>query len=452
MGKQMSGFECFSPRRLDDLNHVIINNKDGRYSWRPLTLIHPGLYVSLVNAMTQRRYWRSICNRLRNARANNSVQCLSLPVKSLTSQSNKAEQVRAWWWKIEQKAIELSLDYDLLIRTDIIDCYASIYTHSIAWALHTKQRARQQRNNRKLIGNIIDSHIQDMQEGQTNGIPQGSVLMDTIAEIVLSYADAELTRKMRAQRLTDYQILRYRDDYRIFVNSKEDGERILKCLTEVMIDLGLKLSPEKTDVSTEVIRSSIKDDKLSWMFRRQYDRDLQKHLMIIHDHSKRYPNSGSLAIALDGYYRRIRKVGGNGPRNVIQLISIVIDIAYDNPRTYPIVTAILSKLISFLTVTEVKMEIITKIIKKFSRIPNTGYLEVWLQRVSHGFEPGRAFEEPLCRLVLGENNRIWNNEWISSRKLRDAIDSAKIVDQDVRGAIKPVIPIDEVELFSDVYP
>ena len=34
----------------------------------------------------------------------------------------------------------------------------------------------------------------------------------------------------------DYQILRYVDDYRIFVNSPEDGRVILKCLTETMFD------------------------------------------------------------------------------------------------------------------------------------------------------------------------------------------------------------------------
>ncbi len=87
--------------------------------------------------------------------------------------------------------------------------------------------------------------------------------MDTVAEIVLSYAYVELTQMIREQKVIDFQILRYRYGYRIFVNSREDGEHILKCLTEVMIELGLNLSPEKTHVSNEVIRSSVKQDKLS---------------------------------------------------------------------------------------------------------------------------------------------------------------------------------------------
>ena len=101
--------------------------------------------------------------------------------------------------------------------------------------------------------------------------------MDFIAEMVLAYADAELTDKLKDK---DYQILRYRDDYRIFVHNQQDGAFILKCLTEVMHDLGLKLNPGKTYISNEVIRSSIKDDKLGWLFRRQGDRTtLQKHFV-----------------------------------------------------------------------------------------------------------------------------------------------------------------------------
>jgi hypothetical protein len=34
-----------------------------------------------------------------------------------------------------------------------------------------------------------------MRHGQTNGIPQGSVLMDFIAEMVLGYADTLITKK-----------------------------------------------------------------------------------------------------------------------------------------------------------------------------------------------------------------------------------------------------------------
>ena len=35
-----------------DANIKIMSNKDAKYSWRPLTLIHPIIYVDLVNQIT----------------------------------------------------------------------------------------------------------------------------------------------------------------------------------------------------------------------------------------------------------------------------------------------------------------------------------------------------------------------------------------------------------------
>lgn len=450
-GKRLSDFLCDSnfPRDLEDVNHCIFNNKDGRYEWRPLELIHPALYVSLVKCITRQSHWKLICDRFHTFGRNTQIKCLSLPVESLTGEKDKAEQTSQWWRDFEQKSIELSLDYDFIIHTDIVDCYAAIYTHSIAWALHTKPKAKKKRRDRNLVGNVIDKHLQDMRQGQTNGIPQGSVLMDFIAEMVLGYADTELTEKISCQKIKDYQILRYRDDYRIFVNSPQDGERILKCLTEIMIDLGLKLSPAKTNISGEVIRSSIKNDKLGWAFRRRRNKNLQKHLLIIHDHSMEHPNTGSVQTTMNAFYKRLTNIKKSDLP--LPLISIVVDIAYRNPRTYPISASILSKLIDVLETTSEKKKIIKKIRQKFSQIPNTGHMQMWLQRISLPFAPNIDFNEPLCRLVRQKDGEIWNNEWIKSRDLRRAIGTNKIVDSEKLAKIAPVIPIEEVELFTSSY-
>jgi hypothetical protein len=55
--------------------------------------------------------------------------------------------------------------------------------------------------------------MQGMNYGQTNGIPQGSVLMDFIAEMVLGYIDERLSECL--DKNMNYHIIRYRDDYRI---------------------------------------------------------------------------------------------------------------------------------------------------------------------------------------------------------------------------------------------
>lgn len=445
-GKELSGLSA-KPREHDDVNYTILNNKDGKYAWRPFQLIHPALYVSLVHHLMEEAAWQLVRDRFKVFSANPNITCLSLPVVSLTEEKDKAVQVSHWWHAVEQRSIELSLDYQYLLETDITDCYGAIYTHSIVWALHTKPIAKDKENrkDKTLLGNQIDWHIQDMRHGQTNGIPQGSVLMDFIAEMVLGLADLELSEKINAAGISDYRILRYRDDYRIFVNNPQDGERIVKFLTEVTIGLGLKLNPGKTKASSDVVRASIKADKLAWIGRKHSERSLQKHLFIIHDHAHQFPNAGSLVVALSDFHKRL--FHQNLLNQVMPLIAIVADIAYRNPRTYAICAAILSKFMSFLGSPDEKCAVAEKIKARFEQIPNTGHMQIWIQRVIHQMAPDTHYDEPICKLVAGEAVALWNCDWISGKQLKDAMTPGNIIDREKLADMEPVIPVGEVELF-----
>ena len=443
-GKKLSDLSS-KPRDHDDVNYTILNNKDGKYAWRPFQLIHPALYVSLVHHLTTDANWQLVLDRFNEFSANTKIQCLSLPVVSLSDEKDKAEQVSHWWHAVEQRSIELSLDYEYLLETDITDCYGAIYTHSIAWALHTKTVAKQQRNDRGLLGNIIDAHIQDMRHGQTNGIPQGSTLMDFVAELVLGLADLELSEKIQHAKIEDYCILRFRDDYRVFVNNPQDGEQIIKFLTEVTIGLGLKLNPGKTKASSDVVRASIKSDKLAWIFRKRSEKSLQKHLLIIHDHATQFPNAGSLVVALNDFFKRISRSKRVLEQSMPE-IAIVVDIAYRNPRTYAICAAIISKLMGSLETEEEKKVVAEKIKNRFAKIPNTGHMEIWIQRVTLPIANDMSYQEPICRLVSGDGVSLWNTEWIKCHALNASI-ATTVIDQAALDALEPVIRIDEVELF-----
>ena len=454
--QEKQSFDIKKAGNYDDVNYVILSNKDGRHAWRPLQLIHPVLYVELVYQITRKSHWEMIKKRFREFQIG-QINCLSYPVVSLEDESDKAQQVSHWWEKVEQRSIELSLEYEYLLETDITDCYGSIYTHSIPWALHGKPKAKQSRQDKKLLGNIIDMHIRSMCHGQTNGIPQGTVLMDFVAEIVLGYIDLELSEKIKA--INDFHILRYRDDYRIFVNNPQTGEKIVKLLTETLIDLGLKLNPSKTKANSNVVRASIKSDKLSWAAQKRFERSPQKQLLIIHDHSRQFPNSGSLIVALTRYRKQIERIYNHNSftekpslKPPLPLISIIADIAYRNPRVFPICCAILSQLLESIEDSDRKKDVIKKIKNKLLRIPNTGHMEIWLQRVTFPFCKELEYEEPICKLVSGEDSKIWNNDWIECDKLKNAIKGSKIVDKDALQKTPSVISSKEVELFLMPYP
>lgn len=436
------------PRDYEGVNYSMLSNKDGRHAWRPFQLIHPAVYVSLVDQITTSNNWRVILDRFNQFHESKNFACLSIPVQSLSKRKDRAAQILQWWQGIEQQSIELAMEYEYVFHADITDCYASIYTHSIAWALHDKEVAKSRRNDGTLIGNVIDWGIQDMRHGQTNGIPQGSVLMDFIAEMVLGYADLQLSERLEKAGITEYHILRYRDDYRVFVNNPQTGEAILKALTEVLIGLGLKLNTSKTYGSQSVISSSLKTDKWAWLRGRQWDENLQKHLLIIHAHGLDYPNAGSLVIAMTDFNRRLSRV--KRPQNPRALLSIAVDIAYSSPRTFPVCAAIISQLLRFLETKAERVQILTMVHRKLSRFPNTGLMEVWLQRIGHfyRFKPKPGYGERLCHLVEGKKTMLWNNDWVMAEELKAAVNPARVIDEDAFNAMTSVVSPSEVDMFA----
>lgn len=444
-GKALSSMSS-KPRDHEGVNYSMLSNKDGRHAWRPFQLIHPALYVSIVQKITEPVQWKVIRDRFKEFQKPTNFKCLSIPIEASPTRKDKAVQILNWWQGIEQGSIEFALDYNYAFYADITDCYSDIYTHSIAWAIHGRTQAKSSRNDKALIGNVIDGHIQDMRNGQTNGIPQGSMLMDFISELVLGYADLELSNRLQAVGITEFRILRYRDDYRIFVQSPQIGEAILKSLTEVLIDLGLKLNASKTTGAQLVVSNAIKPDKRAWLRGRQGDANLQKHLLVIHAHGQDFPNAGSLTVALTHFHERLNQT--TRINNPLALVSIATDIAYHSPKAFPVCSAIISKLLSVLPTNAARVDTIQKIYAKLSQLPNTGHMEAWLQRISHSFVPNLGYKETLCRLVKGDSVVVWNNSWITSASLKAAVDPMKIVNKAKLRSLKPIVKPKEIELFA----
>jgi hypothetical protein len=432
------------PSDIEDVNHTLLNNKDGKFSWRPFQLIHPFLYVAIVHKITNEQNWNLIKSRFEVFSNNNRIQCHSLPKISETALSDKATSIINWWETIEQKSLQLALEYEYIMHTDISDCYGSIYTHSIPWALHTKPFAKENKGPSH-IGNVIDKYIRNMTYGQTNGIPQGSVLMDFIAEMILGYADLELSNKISEANIDDYEIHRYRDDYRIFTNNPQDAHQITKLLTEILIGLGMKLNAQKTIASNNVIKDSIKPDKLFWNSMKQGAKSLQGHLLLIHKLSEEYPNSGSLTKALDKFYNRIKSSESILDDKTV-LISILVDISYKNPRTYPIVCAILSKLLSFFEENE-QNDILSLIKSKFNKIPNTGHLKLWLQRITLKIDRNIEYSEALCKRLNNGDIKIWNSDWLT-HDIERIINEAEIINETKISETDTIIQSEEVQLFE----
>lgn len=130
------------PYKHDDVNYTIISNKDGQYAWRPLQLIHPAIYVDIVNKITEPENWKKIKLKLNIFQKDKRILCASDIVESNRQDTDQPTTILHWWRDLEQASIRLALQYRYVMHTDITNCYGSIYTHSIAWAICEKNMQR----------------------------------------------------------------------------------------------------------------------------------------------------------------------------------------------------------------------------------------------------------------------------------------------------------------------
>lgn len=440
----------------NEVNYKIFNNKNGKYDWRIFELINPVIYVYLVREITDEKNWNVLQKHFRKSK---SVKCHSIPVRSQSKKSDKAEQISQWWEKIEQESIKYSLEFEYLFNTDITNFYPSIYTHSIPWALHGKENAKSNKNDYSLLGNVIDKYIRLMSYGQTNGIPQGSVLMDFIAEILLKYIDNSLSKSSKSKG-SNFKIIRYRDDYRIFVNNPQDADLILKNLSIILANNGLKLNPNKTTSSCNVVKDSIKKDKVEWLFVEsslKESKTLQKQFIILYKFALKHQNSGTLEKVLHRCLKDFQSKSTQRQNklfktsfkkeNIQVLVAILVDIAAFNPRVYPVAMGILGILFDKIK----NKEFIEKTISKLEKLYNNAYMEIWLQRAILKLEIDYEFDEKICKQVKNmkfNNNDLWDMDWLECKTLKKIIKKHSIINKDEIKQLEKYTKPDEVSVFE----
>lgn len=450
----------------EDANYTILLNKDGSYDWRPIQIIHPLLYVDLVNFITEEENWNILQNRFISFRRDKRIECISIPVESTSEKSDTAETILNWWEGLEQNSIVRSLQFSYCIKTDVTNCYGSIYTHTIDWSVRGKEEAKKDQS-KNSFGAKLDSKIRQLQCNQTNGIPQGGVLFDFIAEIVLGYADLLLSEKLSQLKLSDWKIIRYRDDYRIFSNKKEEAEIIVKELSDVLSMLNMHFNSKKTKFTENIIEEAIKPDKRYWnskipviMVKKMdnktkgnkkrkeyiYHLSLQKHLLEILWLAHKYPNSGSLKKALGDFSNRLddyEAIDGSLP-----LISIVANIISNNPTTIPSGMGVISRLLSKENKSKNKSneqisKIVNQIDNKLESTPNLGFLQIWLQRISLLTGEKYGFKEGMCETVIDDSVSIWDSSWIIGKYKTPSIVLGEKID-----SLLPEIPKSLFDVFD----
>lgn len=488
------------PESVHGVNLDVITNKDGRYAVRPLTLANPFLYYMLARDICNENSWMRIkeCFKLY---AHEHITACAIPMVKVDDKPEPfkgATTILNWWNSMEQRSIELSLKYGYMFMTDITNCFGQINPESIGWALARKGTPHEIAENYELAS-VIQRYLRAMQEGKNIGIPQGSSLFSLIAEIILGYTDMllaqEIKKAQEAGRLPkdlEYEILRYVDDYRIFCNDRDALDRISYMLQHILERFNFRMNPSKTRTSSELITDSIKPDKAFYIFntpieskqtykdeegheRKEpgYDFDgFQKHLLFIYEFSKRFPNSGQLVSQLEAFSERVedqlstktvvyeeettdietgivtkekksKERKGHLWENISTMVAISVEIAANNLRAANNALKVASQLLADMRKedAERKKEIINLIYKKLIRIPNSAFLQVWVQNITHttdDWSAGDIYDMPLCKVVANQPVTLWNNSWLIP-EIASAFPQDSIVDRETLAKTGQVI-------------
>lgn len=141
-----------------------------------------------------------------------------------------------------------------LLKLDVQNCFDSIYTHSITWAISGGAQTYKDSFNGTFdesIGAIWDKMMQEMNYNETNGIIIGPECSRIFAEVILQYIDQRVEADLLLMGLknkVDYECYRYVDDYFFFYNDEKIKYIAEDLFQKYLKEFKLSFGQEKQDV------------------------------------------------------------------------------------------------------------------------------------------------------------------------------------------------------------
>lgn len=205
------------------------------YSRRSTSILNPVSFYALAKEICE--YWPQIQAHYDKSKISRSIPGTdgSLRAIELTKFSDLYEA------RVCQSA---GARYALV--TDISSYFPTVYTHTIPWALHTKQVAKANKTKKTpaFFGNILDGRCMGTQDGQTIGLPIGPDTSHIIAEII----GVSIDEAIRVELGEWPKGFRYVDDFTFFFNKREEAEKALAIIIKCVSAYELQINASKTKI------------------------------------------------------------------------------------------------------------------------------------------------------------------------------------------------------------
>ena len=136
-------------------------------------------------------------------------------------------------------------------RTDIANCFPSIYKHAVPWAAVGVAAAKAETKGGWY--NDLDRCARRTVRDETQGVPVGPATSNVIAELILGRVDKELESELNFVRGAGLNgMSRFIDDYTFHCDSYDEAEKFIRRLEEELGKYKLKLNSKKTSISNSV--------------------------------------------------------------------------------------------------------------------------------------------------------------------------------------------------------
>lgn len=239
---------------------------------------------------------------------------------------------------------KLHLDYSFgnkyIVETDIANCFHSIYSHAVPWALVGFDKAKAEKSNKNTWFNKIDEHLRACCRNETQGIAIGTGTSSIIAEIILAKVDAELVN-------AKFSFVRYIDDYFCYCESQEKAESFIRALESELSKYKLRLNINKTKISElpqpinpvwkielGKILSNQEKVKVNQAF---------QFLDLALDLSKKHPNESILKYAAKVITsKEIEQLG------YLDVLNYLLTLTFRNPELLPVIHKLITKSCTYL--------------------------------------------------------------------------------------------------------
>lgn len=265
------------------------------------------------------------------------------------------------------------------------------------------------------------------------------------------FADGERTKEtsydfagLQKHLLFIYEFSRrFPDSGQLVVQLEEFGERIEKLVEEKENKEKVKSQPvqlwEEVDLDIEPQVDTSVDELENLLDLVPEEPDDEPDLSFVpeepDDEPAEYKN------AFEGskkYYPR-------GPivESIPPMVAIAVEIARNNLRAannaLRVATLLLEQMPAFEK--EKKDEIIRQIYLKLHHVPNSAFLQVWLQNITHDtddWSERQVYDMPLCLLVANQPVDIWNNTWLHP-SIAKAFPQDSVIDREALAKTHQVI-------------